>query len=313
MAKFLLTICLIIASTVVIYAQTYFPFPTSDASWSGKLTWYDMPTSYPSFHVMKWEGDTIINATSYKKVYDGLTYLGGIRHDLPNKKTFYLGRDTVEYAFPQVYNKNIGDTIVYSCKINTLLQYFYNGELEEICESPYYDDYWYVYGDARVDSVVVTDIVPFTVAGEERRKYSFQSIHQTTAPNLSSAEYVLGLGFVWFRGFEKQYDIKCHFFDGAYALDDLGYNYYCVVGNSDIEGEIEVNISPNPGINSINVKTESSLYDIEIIDNTGKSVMRSYSNSNTAQLDVSSLKNGVYIVTVISNEGRITREKWVKM
>ena len=70
----------------------------------------------------------------------------------------------------------------------------------------------------------------------------------------------------------------------------------------------KLEIYPNPTTEKINVKTESLVENISVIDINGKEVLTSSSNIS---IDVSGLTNGMYILIVKTNQG-VQRRKFLK-
>ncbi len=70
-----------------------------------------------------------------------------------------------------------------------------------------------------------------------------------------------------------------------------------------------INIYPNPAIDMININEDIS--DIKIYDITGKVVFESNKNETTKSIDISSFKQGTYIVSMNKNS-EITKEMLIK-
>ncbi len=78
-------------------------------------------------------------------------------------------------------------------------------------------------------------------------------------------------------------------------------------------------IFPTPTIKNLNVSFQSSTQtkaDIIVLDNKGKIVKKSSINSlvgeNNISIDVSSFSKGIYYLKIISNNGQIAEQKWIK-
>ena len=113
-------------------AQTYTPFPDSNAVWN-VLEFYPLGSSF-SWSDSIWNstmhyglfGDTLINSMNYHKLFynNGLmdstivlsntntTYCGAIREEVPAKKIFYLPKDSVNESLLYNFNLNLHDTII---------------------------------------------------------------------------------------------------------------------------------------------------------------------------------------------------------
>ena len=106
-------------------AQTYTPFPDSNAVWNilEMDSYYPDSTKYNTVHYALF-GDTIINAISYSKLFynDGLIdstihitspntiYLGALREENSIKKIYYLPKDSANEILLYNFEINVGDT-----------------------------------------------------------------------------------------------------------------------------------------------------------------------------------------------------------
>ncbi len=75
----------------------------------------------------------------------------------------------------------------------------------------------------------------------------------------------------------------------------------------------EISLYPNPAVNEINFdikKINSKINGIKIFDVTGKLIKEE--NTNTNKLDVSSLKKGIYLLTILFEDKTNINQKFVK-
>src|SRR3954465_3754056 len=84
-------------------SSAYHPFPTTTAVWRSN---HQSSSGTDDTFFRQMEGDTVIGAYTYKKVYDVsgsmLYYSGAIRQDIPNKKVYWLntfGSESLLYDF----------------------------------------------------------------------------------------------------------------------------------------------------------------------------------------------------------------------
>ncbi len=68
-------------------------------------------------------------------------------------------------------------------------------------------------------------------------------------------------------------------------------------------------IYPNPANHIVNISSDRSFEKIEVFSITGKKV---YSENYIQAIPVSPLKSGIYILKVISNDGKIITRKLIK-
>ena len=81
------------------------------------------------------------------------------------------------------------------------------------------------------------------------------------------------------------------------------------INNSKAEME-ELSIFPNPFENSFRIKSSDKYSDIWIYDVTGKLIYQS--NKVEAQIDLTSIKEGVYIIKLLSVKGEFLSRKIIK-
>jgi hypothetical protein len=114
------------------------------------------------------------------------------------------------------------------------------------------------------------------------------------------------------------WDINSSWPDGVYnvSVDFGGNTYNTVFGvNTTLSlNETEANanlIFPNPASDNFNIESKTSIETVSLYDITGKLVMSQTINNTEAQINVATLKSGVYLVALIS-EGKLSTEKLVK-
>lgn len=126
-------------------AQTYVPFPNSNAVWNVlefyplSSSWYDSIWNNTSHYGLF--GDTLINSQNYHQLFynNGLSdstieqssintiYCGAIREEISTKKIYYLPKDSLNENLCYDFNLNLHDTIIingntFVCNsINTIL------------------------------------------------------------------------------------------------------------------------------------------------------------------------------------------------
>lgn len=76
--------------------------------------------------------------------------------------------------------------------------------------------------------------------------------------------------------------------------------------------EGELSIYPNPFSNSLTLTGLYNMKKLQIMDMNGREVLREEINSVQKELNMSGFDKGMYILTLISNDGTFTREKIVK-
>ncbi len=71
----------------------------------------------------------------------------------------------------------------------------------------------------------------------------------------------------------------------------------------------KISLYPNPARNVLNVKSSNKISKIDVYDMQGKKVA---SKNNTSDINVSSLTNGIYIVSVVQDNGSVASKQFVK-
>jgi len=244
------------------------------------------------------EDDTIINNTTYKKVYEftgiefnPLTaeYYGGLRENA-QKQVFYMKKnynntETLLYDF----SLSIGDTF----SMSDVTQSF---------------------------SFKVSSIDTIDFFGIQRKLFVINRIPEGSV--IVSAIWIEGVGdYEGILRFPRVYAVddwsitRCYIHNG-----DLLYSNYshggndCITPLMGIESIIEDNsitLYPNPTNSEVNISSENIINSIEIFNSLGQRVYQSMVNSTEKVIDISSFVNGVYILGVITDNG-VIRKKIIK-
>lgn len=74
---------------------------------------------------------------------------------------------------------------------------------------------------------------------------------------------------------------------------------------------LPVSVNPNPAKNSITLQSKKNMHTVKIFNLDGSMVKEFANLKNTATLDISELRAGLYLVSIVTEEGTITR-KFVK-
>jgi len=104
-------------------------------------------------------------------------------------------------------------------------------------------------------------------------------------------------------------------FQGTYFTGFL-YNHTCYFNSPSSIGENktdpELTIFPNPVFDKLNIRSSTPLFNIEILDFTGKSVLTEKCHGwNEIQTDLTGFPEGIYVVR-INNESTSVSSKFVK-
>jgi len=292
MKKYFITIMILfICSSGQAQTNTYHFFPDS-AYWrvDAKFQWTTCFDQY--FYHYYFKGDTSINSDYYKKLirstvlYIGDSscfawwpwvlntgYLGAIRDDSTENKTFYIPPgDSIEMVLFD-YNMVVGDTIKGVLEFNntTIIS---------------------------IDSVIINN--------QERKRWNF-----------NSGYIIQGIGSS--KGLIEKLDYGGPGISDLICVNDSN----SIIFNSGINSFIgcqlitsinnfqpstsEISIFPNPSTGVLNLSSQISFSQIEILDLFGNIIYKS-SNLN-GQINLSDKLNGVYIIRITKDNNVIRTEK----
>ena len=74
-------------------------------------------------------------------------------------------------------------------------------------------------------------------------------------------------------------------------------------GTRILQKHAETKVFPNPAVNSITVRSQNLINEVKVFDMAGRQMMNNVVNGKQTMLDVSSMKNGLYILQVITEDG----------
>ncbi len=257
-------------------AQTYVPFPDSNAMWS-YVTCYNINPSPPPLiincntYYYLFGGDSIFNGITYHSVYryndSTLTtnmYHGLIRLDTLQKKVFYIIYATSVEKMLYNFNANIGDTM---CEITASIV-------------------------TSIDSIL-------TNTGYRKR---FHTNFDDVLDGIGSF-----FDLIYEVYLEATYNISCFTQNGSLVYMNPNFSSCNLeIGIKEKNKSVsEISISPNPVTNCSHLIGDFSLSDnvvIEIYDYTGRKIVKSLkSTSMDFTLCNKDLNSGYYILKVTCN------------
>ncbi len=317
MKKYIIVLCFIFFHKIG-YVQTYYPFPQSDNTiWSTVLHSSCYPNSIILYYFL--HGDTIINNVLYHKLYVNNTdtfnvyanYYGAIKDT--NRYIVYVYYDyTIDsIGYDTLYNFNninIGDTI----------KYFYL-PYDEPGHAYYNECYFYVLDS--IDMVHVED-------GTFRKRYNFTNVNFPCY-----FEYLAPLYEAWIEGIGSIHGIL---YPACIAVMECGFSadfLLCLRVNDSLiykdpwqpycdslthikdEDIFEIEIYPNPANERIVIKFSNTnylnMFTIRINDIFGKILLQKNAQ-NTSVIDISHLPDGIYFVSVQSDNNHF-QKKFIKI
>ncbi|MES2557753.1 MAG: T9SS type A sorting domain-containing protein [Bacteroidota bacterium] len=237
-----------------------------------------------------WSGDTVINAEHYTRIYrsagtdpsNPMTYLGGIRQDIPNQKVYFVNTAEQEFDISISHFLEVGDSIPVTPELNYAL--FVNSNFEI-----YNADWLVVYAK---DSVQINP-------SEYRVLYEFYEAPFAPIPGIY---YTGGRGFDSYSGFEHGWSTLCYKEEDSviYGASQAPWYYSCVASVQE-EEEINVTISPNPSSGKYHLAIDNNeSFNYEVVDIYGKRIV---SLTYNPELDLTAFPSGIYFVCVFNLAG----------
>ncbi len=309
----------LISLSCKVFSQDYFPFPQGNAIWNIKLTntWDgDDEIRYGQI------GDTIIESITYHKIYrlkdstlihPESVFCCGIREE---SKQIFIKINDLDEQLLYDFNLNVGDSIKYNFSDG----YFNNnGDFEfcQICDTFY----------RKIISIDTLTIYN----GSQRRHYTLE---RTNGYQPFNDEWIEGMGSsVWLGLFNPYVTDVVMNGDGwspmCFKVDDeVVYlensdcdQCFCKLytGVIHIESEFHSEFPyPNPANNTLIFKFPTNNANtqhkntIKIFEINGKLLREIHSESDHLEVNISSLRKGIYIFETIIN-GEVTQSgKFIK-
>jgi Secretion system C-terminal sorting domain len=256
-------------------AQTYVPFPDSNATWNVVDAFKDFGnlTNYRNYK-FQMMGDTTIQQQNYHKIYETFSqtrYVGGIR-ETPQKEIFFRADTASQDLLLYKFGLNVGD----SARIYRLGQ-------------------WVSIRTLSIDSVLV--------GNRFRKRYTM-----TTPQSIPREQWIEGIGSVkglffplWWLEFENSYQLYCFELNGQLVYQSsnaLFWNrcYNVFIWGTD-ELSVDVTVQPNPVSHFLQFSWTGLAQDalsLKIYNTAGQMLLRQPVQSNVP-ISVETLPNGLYL------------------
>lgn len=300
------------------FSQTYFPFPDSAGVWRVRADNYSGPfgtLSSISFYDYFLNGDTIINSTLYSKMYRSF-HGGNYIIDTANSSYYgalrELNKQIYFYPDSNMHTGNPGDFCYYwnwnsSNYSEDLLLYDFNAGVGDTVHYFHLDSSY----------VIINSIDSILIQGQYRKRYHHSGLMNFSGPCgwFGSYSYVEGIGntieglfHMLMYYFEHAYYLRC-FEDENILYSNVGDCSLFGVGIEEQFNENNLKIYPNPGstnltIELIDIKTSFNAQ-VYLFDITGKEIYSTSINQSINTIDVSSFKNGLYLLKIVSDKGEV--------
>jgi hypothetical protein len=303
-------------------AQSYFPFPTGDATWQVTRCFYFFsPGWYDDYQIHMTGEDTVINNITYKKLYFTAHHTPGYEFDTiyptvflgglyeAEKKVYivseYLCLDTMARVVYDFNHLNVGDTIY-----SQLLSPGSTGFIPHIVTSS--------------DSVLIGSDYHLRLQLTNENQYAFEEWIEGVGSNngLIYATYWLVT--------DNSYDLICFSENkqNEYLNPNPGFGFCtaplppveCDSLATGIENEFSTGITlfPNPASVFITVRTSGEVFFNRYIvkEMTGQVALTSYSKEGFTQgmmVMVGKLSSGLYSLELYADDRLITTYKLIKI
>jgi len=287
--------------TAIIHGQ-YIPIVEEGKYW---IYLYHFDSDHPvpvSGYAITFEGDTIINSLSYKKVY--LYGLAGehncqfppcFQFDIPYQLT---GKELVSFIREDTVNKRVFNLPILNydifCDANEYLMFDFSLGIGDTLNSCIYE---FIGGDLNEQPPFgIVDSIKTTEKFGKNRTTIFTTGYPSWAYLPVHGEVLIleGVGHENYGIFHEPLSFLVDFCEGGMEACGILSSY------SSIENKKEVKIFPNPtnGIFRISIE-EEELKSIRIYSMMGV-LITEFSHTNT--VDLSHLEGGIYLIELISKD-----------
>jgi hypothetical protein len=297
--KLSLVILLVVVSSKL-FSQAYQPFPEQQGSWVVQQSSTGIDGGYPWFVYEKFEtnSDTTIGSYTYRKVmrasspvkgtpsppsYGPSVFRFAYRNDSLNKKVFIYTEvagvymDTLWYDF----NLAIGDTLKESYAIDIIQM-----------------------GHMDTNRVVVSSIDSVLICGKYHKKFWFNC-------PLGEGNLIEGVGFE--DHFIRASSTWC-IFEAPYLYET---QFSCTLASIEESNALinQIELFPNPVINTLQINHSKqkmiSPLEYSVVDCLGRKAANGIA-ADEKGIDVSELKNGLYLLKLRDKEGKLFQSKFLK-
>ena len=282
-------------------AQSYVPFPDSNAIWTF-ITNDDIPEYYclgitnadtmlsdgKLYHKLYWSRDSVFEE---KELY------GAIRQDIALKRIYFREIQFIDTSFQSIlydFSLHIGDTLFNA-----------NG-------------YYTVYGNADQFSpaIYLTMMDSILIQNSYRKRFRFSYPYTTVVEGIGNVDafllHIMDLisnnGPTQFKCFQK--DGKWVYPADANCDKCFGLNS----GVSSINNDLQFQIFPNPVDlgDGLNISTRENIEKIQIVSIEGKTVHMSLHQEKKTLIDTRTVSPGFYYVKLICHNSLTTRKLIVR-
>ncbi|MBM3456032.1 MAG: T9SS type A sorting domain-containing protein [Bacteroidetes bacterium] len=288
----------ILTFPIFVFGQVTNHFDNLDTKWNVAMTYPNGNIQNPNFvatttTVYGFQGDTLLNSNLWFKLYstsdslfqNNLTFKGFTRTD--NNRVLFL--DTLNQLDTLYdFNISIGDSILFN-----------------------------LYGQYP-EKIPVINIDSIQINGQYYKRFHFAEPTMVNAFDLLSEVWIEGIGSIHgpiFTNFPIKFSteipdsliLTCTQSNSQQYWQHPTYNscYLNIVLGIDNKSKIDLTFFPNPvqDIIKINlIKTEN--YEINVFNSAGQKLIQKIISSDFVTIDLTTLNDGIYFITVDSKNGR---------
>ncbi|OFY99646.1 MAG: hypothetical protein A3K10_08105 [Bacteroidetes bacterium RIFCSPLOWO2_12_FULL_31_6] len=308
------------------FSQTYFPFPDSIGVWKQTSLYYQPNSTGVIHYSIFMNGDTIINGFLYNKLYiyscgqniipdpypiptfncpidtSNSFYYGALRE--VNKRVYFHPDSLYNYShwYPFCFTSNWSSQPSLN---EELLVYDFNVAAGDTLIYPHLDSL----------KMIITSIDSVLIQSDYRKKYNYNLIYNwsmSCVPFGASYNYVEGIGdnsglfSLFIMYFENGEYLSC-FEDDEVFYSNPNFNGCSLTSLKEYFNNDDLKIYPNPASSNLFIElsdfNDTFNAQLNIFDISGKEVYSLPIIQSTTKIDVSSLKSGLYLLKITSENG----------
>jgi hypothetical protein len=295
MKKLLLLFSTLLAISASGQTSVYHPFPDSNAYWNFHYTLYCFSGTSNNDYSITISGDTSINSKTYHKLATPFVesstvgdcidmqvgYKGAIRQDTALRKVFYVPPTATSEQLLYDFNMLVGDTV--------------KGFIEN---TPYPPD-------------IVLSVDSVLVGSNYHKRWKINNNYPIYIIEGIGSDYGLIQKSPSNNTDFPYYILNCFNQNGQTLYPGTSTNCQLITSIITIDNtSSQIKVFPNPSNGSFTVDFDNlkNVKEIRILDLLGKIVFQKSINKQS-KINIDNLPSGVYILTVIDNENKMTNKK----
>ncbi len=263
------------------------------------------------------KGDSLHAGKIYKKIIYNNVFQGLMREDTVARKVYFIQYCNTYEELLYNFSLNQGDTITYHFPYSSTLMTSGVFTVDSIRMRHDYKTYYRNHFYLKNHSASGNDILEMiegvgSVTHPLFLYYPFQeNAFNTTFTTCSAANFNMALSCKWNNGSKTYYDSclyhEAQFYGGTLGPDSCTYCWGITGGIEQYSNTERVTIAPNPNNGSFIIEPNSTTKQtLQVYDVNGTFVLSQTLNGKT-NIDATSLNEGIYNISLISNEGIVNK------